>query len=902
MAAPVVLAVGVGGAGSAMVGWSAIKHLRHMRYAVADWDVDALERANIPHQIKLTRPVTIGASAPVVGEAGRKAIARALVDVDICVIVCGLGGATGSMGATAIAAAARAANVTCACIGAVPARSESPGIRHRARWAINKLAVGCDVLFLEQLERQFDGAMDGDTMFRIQDLYEHVDSIVRLACAPPPVNLILRASSHRAWTRCQLGLYRRFLLAEAGAAAVDKMAAELGLDPFILDQQFIGATDATAIVSGRERPPAAMMAQIATGLASILAPEVELDLASRLNHDCGSGTGVELVSFCPCPNALGAHAMEAGSAGWRPLMPWLDRTMPSPLGAATDRPTGLVAGSGEVGGAGSWSTSGPRRSSDRLVSFLRLHTSREPRFRQGGQVEWLDKTITSIEGLVAQLATSLSASWKAWRAGGTGGAGPVRGLRERTTDWARRFRAWHGSNRRWVPAALAIVLTPPLLAQIVVANRRSMERALQVVTPAPIEVVNAFRRSDEYRIAAASKPAPSTRGLYKTLGLAAALPSAQASHLDLWAAGEDYLKLHEFPGAAPPFAYVQSGKIEKRGQLGIIARFLDESSPSLASAFAALGFTTLTAEGLADLTGKPQSNAARQLFSVYQEAGAGGELSDLFDIAGCRTIRTALDKQLAWKRLAVDEVKLADRHYLLDLAVPTVEACPTGTQAALKAASSLAEFQRIGYLREVTPTDDGDKEITYQVVVPKVVAAELRGNDDLSLYVAGLRAFYLLDFSDARSRFEALSRSPRPVAATLGAFLTARVIFWQHDFERGSYRPDLFAPWRRLAGDDDDGSASKALEKVNAAAQELKDEGELVDCSSQRSAKPCRWTTVRQRATETYDPLPAPATLQIARILKQVEGNPIIKPELVREYLASGSPEPADAIDDGGEP
>ncbi|MEC3909471.1 hypothetical protein U5A82_02975 [Sphingobium sp. CR2-8] len=896
---PVVLAAGAGKAGAVMLRWSAIKHLRQIRYAIIDSDASELERSEIEQKIHLKRSLPGHANMDVLHMADLKALSKILGGVDICVVVAGIGGIAGSVGAITMIEAARRMGIPCLTIALIPAHGEDETKVSRALNSLDQIVDMSDVTFLAPIDPGILGSLqDDENALKAQDLYEYVDRVLQIGCAPLPTNLVARAALTRAAERGHLGLFRRYLFRPSEESAmVAQLWSHLTSDPNIQDVQLTRASDVTIIVQSYRQPSAAIVGQITYSLSKAFPPEIQLDLITRRNQDCGDALGLEFVSFCPAPlNLMARVSRTLQLQPWNPLMPWLDRTIPSPIAG---REVGLTGGQIVVAGAATRVPVDRQRKSMFIGIRSLFRPSTGPSgFAQGSYLARLDELLTHIEASGAQLSNVTKILWAAFRANGWRLPPP------KTAPLASISGAWRNrrGSRLWNWRSVAIigllVAIPFATSSLILWNMQSIVRASLAMNDTPIDIGEELVDADKFRILAASKFTPATYGRYETMGLAAALPSVQTSHLDLWAVQQGYLQLDRFNDAKPPFAFVEVGNAMTTGQIRLVADYLKAVSSSPAQAMFALGiFPEL--ERFAKLADVSKDQAASDMFAVYAAAGAGGDLDTILGIAGCRTVRAAVDRHFAWKREAPTDIALSDRHYLMALAFRDTAACRRDPSKIFDAGRSFSDFTKIAYVRQENKGATRSSAVTYDVVIPRGLAKEPIIDGDLGVYLSGLRAFYFLDFSRAREKFDRLSRSSDRDTATLGSFLLARIIFWAHDFDSGSYRPDLFPPWRHLVEDADYSVTDQELgHQVNEAAKDLIDEGELENCSQASKSDTCRWAVRKQRADEVFSPFPPSDAELIQAALKRVERNPIIDPELVRLYLGATTIEGDDGPED----
>lgn len=884
MKTPVVLALGVGEVGTAIMSWSATKHLRQIHYAVADADPEILARSGITNQILLRPSSGTEGAKDELSLVTRGKLSRALAGADICVIVAAVWGETDGVTALAMAELAKQANVPCVCICVLPAPIHNIEARARSSARLNGLATLCDVVFLVPLERLFIGPFETEVAGpQSQDVFEYVDRLIQLCSAPRLVNLMLRSVATRTRTVAEVGLYRRILLQNDSEDLVAALSEELATDPFVFEEQFADAHYAAVIVQTPEGPTPTLLADLAAGLSAILPPTADLELVGRANGDCGEAIGIELLSLSSAPANLSAWTRAASPVReWKPFMPWLDRTIAPPMRATFEGLFGTrfvpMLDEYEYG-----NREPAFRGNGLFGQFLRSPRGQSEPFPDGSTLEWLDKALTRSEALVAScLRAPLSAVWRFL----TGKLSLRDGVKQARSELSAAWHRRQGSplwDLRSLVALVALVAIPFGAAHLGLTNLEAMARAGRANSGAKIDVLDAFKQADKFRITAASKQAAVTRGVYETMGLAATFPSAQASHLDLWAIDENYLDLFRFTKNVPPYTFVRTNNLQDSG-LNVVFENLSDESRSPAKALYALGLFP-DYGGFASLAGESPAEAASELYAVDADAGGGGNLDTVVGLAGCNTIRIALAKHFKWKKLAPIGIDLTNRHYFLALALGGPASCRTGLDKAFAAANLLQNFANIAYVRY--DPEGSAKTARYDVVVPVEIAAEPKFEGDLGLYMVGLRAFYLLDFAAAEASFDQLSKSNDANAATLGAFLEARVIFWRREFKRGSYRPDLFAPWRCLTSNPDCEKDTDPGEKVNAEAQEGLEAGDVPDCETPADAKTCRQATLYQPSDEVAADFSPAEAQRITAILRQVEKNPILSLGFVRGYLGA---------------
>lgn len=874
-----VLLAGAGTAGVSAVAWSRSRHLRDIGYAGIDNDAGWLETTGIARKI-----VVANDAAGVFTDIQEKELLHATAAADIVIIVAGLGGRTGAASALNLARIARRQGSIVMLIAILPHSMEPPYAQRRAERTLTMIASYTHILFALPLAKLGLGSCNAeDAGGRAQQLYDWVDRVVELATAPAPVNLIRRAAAHKRTNDMALGLYRRIILKQD--------ALELGIealfnDPTIIDAQLRTASDIAAVIRA-ETPRPFLVAQVLGQLSRMFPEDVAIDCAARAAGLPPDEVGVEIISFCPAPAQLAKRWTGIADMEWTPLMPWHEAKA-EPIMAAH---RGLFGHRFEVPYIyAPYSVPSAKTTTQVARGWQRLKET--PQFAEGGFMEWLDLALSDAEAIGMRAIRRTGLLWSIWRGGGIRKLfASLQSLPREIIDAVRATPERAAlRDRRSIVVVAALVAAPFLIASVAIANLAAIGRANILMTGLPNEFYSEqFVTHDEKRLDRAARATPVTAKAPGELGPAIWLPSALTAHMDRWAAREKFLNLHEFQGASPPFAFVKAAGAQADGQIRLVAAFAQERTNMPAQTLFALGLFPRV-QRLAQAAGLDQERIASDLDKIFAAADDGtSNLDGAMMLAGCATVREAVARRFELKRFSPTSVSLPYSYYMAQLALQNGGACETNLKRASEAISSLMQFSDVSIVRRVDGSADKPTKVDYAVVVPPSLASQEEVSDDLSAYVAGLKAFYLLDYAQAAAMFDRLSASTKPVSSALGQYLSARTLFWRHEFARGSYRPDQFAPWRHIIdengdGGSADGEGSDEPETASETGNRTHWTTSLPKCQPELDDEHCIFAVVGQNPGTGASELAANDAAKLKAIEAGLSRAPFVDPSYLRQY------------------
>ncbi len=154
--------IGIGGGGCRMVDGLA-QHLSDgPLLAAINTDVRALEQCLVPTRIQIGRDHTDGLGAGghvslghLAAEEDVALVRELLTGKQLCIVLVGLGGGTGTGAAPVVLAAARALGAFTICFATLPFTFEGPQRRSQAEEAVPELRDACDILLLTPNDRLF---------------------------------------------------------------------------------------------------------------------------------------------------------------------------------------------------------------------------------------------------------------------------------------------------------------------------------------------------------------------------------------------------------------------------------------------------------------------------------------------------------------------------------------------------------------------------------------------------------------------------------------------------------------------------------------------------------------------------------------------------------------------------
>ena len=364
---------------------------------------------------------------------------------------------------------------------------------------------------------------------------------------------------------------------------------------------------------------------------------------------------------------------------------------------------------------------------------------------------------------------------------------------------------------RWRPSlfSLALLATPVFASELLLATLASISHTVAARNlDDRWQVLDDFKGLDKARIEEAGASASLTDTPFGELGLASGSFQARAVHLDQLAVESNFFNLPALDGNEPPFDYVDADDSRMRSRLANLMKQLEGSSDSTAVTLLALGFNADTPEKLSSLSGMSLVDAAKDLDALFRESqDYNAEIDDL--VAGCGTALRTLRQRLDAKRVAPDIVTIPERHYILYQALTSSGSCANRTSLYHSVLEQMEAFTDVGIHRSTAVTLDQNAapKAVYIVTMPRSLHEQLAQLErkvpqtHLDFYAKGMRAFYLLEFDQARQSFEKLGSAQDPVIASIGSYLAARASYWNARFLSGLYRPDQFKPWRHFSSD-----------------------------------------------------------------------------------------------------
>lgn len=360
---------------------------------------------------------------------------------------------------------------------------------------------------------------------------------------------------------------------------------------------------------------------------------------------------------------------------------------------------------------------------------------------------------------------------------------------------------------------IGLLATPIFASELLLATLASISHSVAArYVDDRWQVLDDFKGLDQARIAEAGASASLTNTPFDELGLASGSFHARAAHLDQLAVKSNFFSLPALDGNKPPFDYVDADDSRMRSRLANLMKQLEGNSDSTAVTLLALGFNADTPERLSALSGMSLADAAKDLDALFRESqGYNAETDDL--VAGCGTALRTLRQRLNAKRAAPDVVAIPERHYILYQALTSPGNCTKRKGFYASVLDQMEAFTYVGIHRSIAVAQNQNTvpKAVYVVTMPRSLhkqLAQLERNSPqtpIDIYAAGMRAFYLLEFDQARKWFQKLSGAEDPVIASVGSYLAARASYWNARFLSGLYRPDQFKPWRHFSSDTSDG-------------------------------------------------------------------------------------------------
>jgi cell division protein FtsZ len=269
-------------------------------------DTDAISRSRATTKLQIGSSLTNGHGTGADSSLGRKAaeedieMIRNLVEgMDFIFLVVGLGGGTGSGGASVILEAARDADVTSLCIATLPFEFEGRTRKSQAEEAVTELQKSADALIVIPNERLFEftgEAAVADSFARAdQILADAIRAIWNLVMRPGVINIsfadlqkIVRSSSGI----CTLGVGDGSGENKAGQA-LDAL-----LENPLLRKGEVLATSPMALVSIMGGPELALkeLDKIMKGISAALRPDAEMFMGTVVDDAWKDRVTVTLVA------------------------------------------------------------------------------------------------------------------------------------------------------------------------------------------------------------------------------------------------------------------------------------------------------------------------------------------------------------------------------------------------------------------------------------------------------------------------------------------------------------------------------------------------------------------------------------------------------------------------------
>src|SRR2546430_990963 len=147
--------IGIGGGGSNAVNSMINKGLEGVEFCVLNTDVQALEKSTAPIKLQIGKDLTRGLGAGADPEVGRRAveedreeIGRMIAGSDMVFVTAGMGGGTGTGGASTVAGIAKAAGALVVGIVTKPFAFEGKRRARQAEDGIEELRRNVDTLIV----------------------------------------------------------------------------------------------------------------------------------------------------------------------------------------------------------------------------------------------------------------------------------------------------------------------------------------------------------------------------------------------------------------------------------------------------------------------------------------------------------------------------------------------------------------------------------------------------------------------------------------------------------------------------------------------------------------------------------------------------------------------------------
>ncbi len=193
--------IGVGGGGCNAVDWMFDTGLQNVEFYCLNTDAQALQRYKCPHKIQIGADMTRGRGCggnPEIGascmEAARADLEEMLRGADIVFVTAGLGGGTGTGGASVVASVARSLQILTVAVVTKPFRFEGPRRLMVAEQGLERLRHECDTIITISNDRLLEVAGAKATLreaFGVANsvLSQAVQSISDLVTIPGLINV-----------------------------------------------------------------------------------------------------------------------------------------------------------------------------------------------------------------------------------------------------------------------------------------------------------------------------------------------------------------------------------------------------------------------------------------------------------------------------------------------------------------------------------------------------------------------------------------------------------------------------------------------------------------------------------------------------------------------------------------
>ena len=192
--------LGIGGGGGNAVNRMIAAHLRGIEFIAANTDLQALAKCRAPVKLQLGAQITKGLGAGADPEIGRKAaledterILELLDGADMIFLAAGLGGGTGTGGASVVARFAKEMGALTIAVATLPFRGEGKMRMENAEWGLERLRDSADTVVVIPNDKLLEVVprLSLNAAFKVADevLMRSIKGLTEVITRPGLVNL-----------------------------------------------------------------------------------------------------------------------------------------------------------------------------------------------------------------------------------------------------------------------------------------------------------------------------------------------------------------------------------------------------------------------------------------------------------------------------------------------------------------------------------------------------------------------------------------------------------------------------------------------------------------------------------------------------------------------------------------